>query len=127
MNKINSKIKLLKKNCLKLCILLDLKNVTITIKREKLEEHEGGYVTKKGENNYLIVINKSNKDSLETLCHEMVHIQQLETGRLSYKTSQISVPQKLWNGEVVPRETPYRQLPWEMEAFKLQNVLKKQL
>lgn len=69
---------------------------------------------------YLLVID-SPKPRNETIFHEMAHLKQYEEGRLSYdyKTHEVR-----WLDQPVGN-TPYFSREWELEAFELQNRIKR--
>jgi len=58
----------------------------------------------------------------DIVCHEMVHLEQYESGRLS-----LSLEEKefTWEGEVFPASVPYEERPWEIEAFSDQVKIKR--
>lgn len=63
---------------------------------------------------------------LETLCHELIHAEQYETGKLAYQGSNVGI----WcKSEAYPYVNPsknyegYRNLPWEKEAFNNQKMI----
>lgn len=61
-------------------------------------------------------------DVAETLAHESVHICQFVTGR--YRI--LLVPGgtfRTWEGELVPADTTYHNMPWEREAHAMQVAL----
>lgn len=57
---------------------------------------------------------------LQTLCHEMVHVNQIATNRL--KVEGMSV---FWEDQYYGniQETPYKDRPWEKEALAIQDIL----
>lgn len=68
------------------------------------------------------------KEMLSTLAHECVHIQQIAYGRLQHRVW--ASDKKLhvrWEGEEMGAygSIPYRQQPWEIEAFSQQEKLAK--
>jgi hypothetical protein len=76
------------------------------------------------QSNGTILINK-NASPLElkankTIEHEKVHVDQIKRGDLDYNDSYV-----FWKGKKYSRATMQegsRKLPWEMEAYKKQNV-----
>jgi hypothetical protein len=56
---------------------------------------------------------------LTTMAHEMVHVKQYIKKELSESKRELM----LWKGKKVPAELPYHRCPWELEAYKKQNVL----
>ena len=59
---------------------------------------------------------------LETIAHEFVHVQQIDSKRLDYETID-GINYFQWNGEDFPLWEEYINRPWEIEAFRLQNPL----
>ena len=57
-------------------------------------------------------------DLITTVCHEMVHVKQYARKELTC----VGV-QSRWKGEAVGSRVQYHNLPWEKEAFKLQDVI----
>lgn len=64
---------------------------------------------------------KTGQTTMQTgvsLCHEMVHIKQLQTGKLRIEEDDF-----IWNGKRYPDETPYLSQPWELQAFAQQEII----
>lgn len=57
------------------------------------------------------------KSIIKTVLHEMIHVQQYAEGRLT---------QTEWMGKPHPK-LPYKELPWEVEAFKMEKELVKEV
>lgn len=55
-------------------------------------------------------------DIISTVCHEMVHIKQYIKGELDACGSR-------WKSRKVPDKTAYADLPWEKQAFKMEEQL----
>lgn len=55
----------------------------------------------------------------KALFHEMVHVKQMYKGELKQRKNQ----QLFWKGEHVPNEIAYHELPWEIEAYRMQEEL----
>jgi predicted metallopeptidase len=71
------------------------------------------------EDNYVIyVVNLSRTTAIEVLSHELIHLQQTETGKLVKGTKSVK-----WEGIEYSPELPYEERPWEREAFDKQNGL----
>jgi len=70
---------------------------------------------------YQLIVDCS-KPSKLTLCHEMIHLQQMEEGRLRVAVKSGSC---VWEGKTFDFYTPYDKRPWEAEAFKRQTGLLK--
>ena len=56
------------------------------------------------------------KDFVTTICHEMVHVKQ-------YARKETCGYGKKWKGKKIAPKTSYYDLPWEKEAYKLQDNL----
>ena len=69
---------------------------------------------------YEIEIDKSLsiKDIVLTLAHEMVHVKQ-------YVNKEMALEGWRWKNAMVKMDTPYIELPWEKEAYKLQAKVAK--
>lgn len=59
---------------------------------------------------------KSYSATLRTLAHEFVHLKQFAKGELNDGNTK-------WKGELICEETPYYDLPWEVEAASLEAIL----
>jgi hypothetical protein len=72
------------------------------------------------ENEYIILlpIKTSIKDLGIALCHELVHIKQMVTGKL-YRNSAGTV----WCGRQYTDSTDYLYTPWEIQAFNMQELV----
>ncbi len=57
---------------------------------------------------------------IRTLAHEMVHVKQYARGQLI----EMSGPYQKWNGVMFSdAKVPYKKLPWEVEALRLEKEL----
>ena len=56
------------------------------------------------------------KEFVSTLCHEMVHVKQYYRKEMDGVTNR-------WKKGVVKKDTGYYDLPWEKEAYKMQDKL----
>lgn len=58
------------------------------------------------------------------VCHEMVHVWQWATKLISdrIQPKEIGYRQR-WKGVDIPEDTPYSKLPWERQAYRMQEVL----
>lgn len=65
--------------------------------------------------------NQSLEEIERTVFHEMVHVKQYVRGELKEKFN--PVHRRFWKGELVPEEVAYLELPWEAEAFEMQEIL----
>jgi hypothetical protein len=61
----------------------------------------------------------SNEKMLTIIAHEMVHVKQYIKKELTESKSEL----QLWKGKKILEDTPYHRCPWELEAYKKQNVL----
>ena len=70
---------------------------------------------------YVVLLNtgRSVVDTAVTLCHEMVHVKQFLTGKLNCKKNMGST----WCGKRYSRSTSYMDQPWELQAFREQEVI----
>jgi hypothetical protein len=66
--------------------------------------------------NFIIKLNKSYKQPLMSLAHEMIHVKQ-------YAKDELCVFHKRWKNTTVSESTPYIELPWEKEAYRKDYVL----
>jgi hypothetical protein len=100
------------------CEYLQL-DVDIDIKFENLPISQFGYCDY-DEDEMIIIISKrlSKKEILQTLFHEFVHVKQYIDGRLESGS-----PQK-WMG--IPVDADYKNRPWEIEAFVLEEKMMKE-
>lgn len=76
------------------------------------------------DNEYDIILNKSILDDdvtlFKTVCHECVHIKQY----ISKELEHVNLRQSIWRGYVYnTTNIEYEDLPWEQEAFKLEEEL----
>ena len=93
----------------------------IEINIKKMNGYEGTCIDG-DEREYFIEINR--KQSLEnfcvTLCHEMVHVKQY--ARKEMDDGQ-NTGRARWKTKTIPMDTKYYDLPWEKEAYRMQNKL----
>ena len=70
--------------------------------------------------NFNIEVNKniSLKDFVSTIIHEMVHVKQ-------FAREEMSVYGMRWKSKNIPEKTDYMDLPWEKEAYRLEEKLVK--
>ena len=93
-------------------------NISIDIQYIDSESNLWGSCDQEEPNNLEFVIEIKKKltinDMIETLFHELVHVKQI-----AFK--QYNVDKKTWNNIVY--DCNYNELPWEIEAFYLQEKL----
>lgn len=56
------------------------------------------------------------RDFVTTICHEMVHVKQ-------YARNEMTDTGMRWKSKRVPEKTKYYDLPWEKEAYRMQDKL----
>lgn len=101
------------------CSYLQL-DIDMTIEFESLKRNQCGFCDYDGEYDEVIVTiakRLSVKDAIRTLFHELVHVRQYVDGRLEVGSPQI------WYGVAI--EDKYENLPWEIEAFEIEEKMMK--
>jgi len=100
-----------------------------TVKKSFGQSCEGFHTVKPSgsnpEKDHKIVIDQ-NSDIFEVLAHELVHVKQIATKQLQKRWwKSDNELHARWEGkELGPkRHIPYRQRPWEIEAFNLEGKL----
>ena len=103
---------------------LGLKRMTslnIDVKLKKMAEGEFG-LCEVGDNirEFVITVNKdvSLKDFVSTIIHEMVHVKQ-------FARKEMSVYGMRWKSKNISEKTDYMDLPWEKEAYRMEEKLVK--
>jgi hypothetical protein len=97
------------------CEYLEL-NTDFTIAFETLKKYQCGFCDYDKEDTVVTIAKRlSVNEAIRTLFHELVHIKQYESGRLEADN-----PQR-WLGESVKGD--YKNLPWEKEAFDLEEKM----
>lgn len=70
-------------------------------------------------NFYLFTEELDRKESIEVLCHEVIHMEQYTSGDLYYIDNQVT-----WKGDILDLDSKeYESRPWENDAYSRQNVL----
>ena len=97
------------------CSYLKL-DLDFVIEFESLKRHQFG-LCDYDEDEVIIIVAKrlSPKEAIRTIFHELVHVKQYEDGRLENGSPQI------WEGIAI--EDAYKNLPWEVEAFDLEEKM----
>lgn len=92
-------------------------DVDFVIEFETLQKHQCGYCDY-DEDEVIITLAKrlSVKEAIRTLFHELVHVKQHVDGRLEKGY--------VWCGQVY--ECDYNELPWEIEAYDLEEKMMEQ-
>jgi hypothetical protein len=95
------------------CDYLNL-DLDLTIEFESLKRHQCGFCDY-DDDEVIVTIAKrlSLREMIATLFHEMVHVQQYDSGRLEHGCK--------WLGEVY--KCAYEELPWEIEAHEMESVM----
>jgi len=112
--------------------MLNTISIKLKVRKTTLKDFSGAVVSyckgsqKQTEYEILLDYNLSIKSLIEILAHEMQHVQQIVTGRLQYRVWKSD--RKLharWEGEELGtvNSIPYRQRPWEVEAYSTQTPL----
>lgn len=91
-------------------------DVDLTIEFESLKKHQCGFCDY-DEDEAIVTIAKrlSLHEIIVTLFHELIHVQQYASGRLGHGGK--------WLGKVY--DCAYNELPWEIEAYKMESVMMK--
>lgn len=93
-------------------------DIDLNIEFQRLPQYQFGFCDYDSDEVVLVISRRlSNKDIISALFHELVHIKQYCDGRLENGS-----PQK-WNG--VEHDGDYENLPWELEAFELEEQMMK--
>ena len=96
-----------------------MKTLEIEVKIRKISGDAIGYCMQEDTNRMFtidIANNLSLKDFITTVCHEMVHVKQ-------YARNEMSVYGRKWKKKKVSIDTAYFDLPWEKEAYRMQDKL----
>ena len=106
--------------------------IKINVRRTTLGTRTLGQVTHDdkvfAQKEFLIELNSNQCESemISTVAHELVHVQQSVSKRLVYKFwSDDNKVHVYWEGKELGEasQIPYRERPWEVEAFSKQDVL----
>ena len=106
--------------------------IKINVRKTTLSARTSGQVTQDSkffaQKEFLIELNSNQSESemVATLAHELVHVKQNVNKDLIYKFDKEA--NKLlvnWKGKELgePSQIPYRERPWEIEAFSKEQVL----
>lgn len=69
---------------------------------------------------YLFIADLDRTEAIEVISHEIVHIQQYQSGELTYDNQTGDV---VWKDRLYTLETNYDDRPWEQDAFSKQSDL----
>jgi|APSaa5957512535_1039671.scaffolds.fasta_scaffold06168_5 hypothetical protein len=73
---------------------------------------------------YIIILDPQQhlRTQMGTLAHELRHIHQTRKKMLSQGRNEDGVYGQMWKGEWYPDDTPYTQMPWEIDAARYNAV-----
>ncbi len=90
--------------------------------KKMINESKHGNCQKVGPNEYVVTLQRDLpwSQALDAFAHEMVHVHQRATGRLRDRWSPEGICETQWQGGpwLVRERIPYRERPWEKEAFE---------
>jgi hypothetical protein len=99
--------------------------VLVKVTRDTQEGMEGSTQYLEFADCYLVLIRPPARQTLAstiamstTLAHEMVHVRQMAKGILK-----VTDKGTYWRGRKYKKSTPYLQLPWEVQAFGMQEIV----
>ena len=105
-------------------LLPRFRTLDIEVHLKKLSEEAVGYCTLT-DNNRTFEIEVDRKlnisELVTTICHEMVHVKQYARNQMTDECVQYGYA--TWKGRKVNPKTAYYDLPWEKEAYRLQDRL----
>ena len=109
--------------CMKV-LLNRFRTLEIEVKIKNIKDDAVGYCMMGDTNReFEIEIQKGMtiKELVTTVCHEMVHVKQYARKEM---TDVLTTSGKAhWKGKLVHPDTKYYELPWEKEAYKMQDNL----
>ena len=92
-------------------------DVGLMISFQSLKKHQCGFCDYDQDETVITIAKRlSKRETIKTLFHEMVHVKQYAEGRLE----QVGV----WLGQKY--DCDYAELPWEIEAYQLEQVMMEQ-
>ena len=101
---------------------LDIEVVLRTFKEDEGAVGFCGMIDNKGRHFEIEIDKKLNINELvTTICHEMVHVKQYARNEMTDQCVQYGAA--TWKGRKVNPKTTYYDLPWEKEAYRLQDSL----
>jgi len=102
-------------------LLPRFRTLDITVKFSKLDG-VFGYCLAETTREFELEIAKglSLKNLVGTICHEMVHVKQ-------YARKELHINDYVWKKEEIDEKTPYTKLPWEVEAFAMEDDLAREV
>ena len=100
-----------------------MRTLDITVEFANIKSDAVGFCMQTDNNRtFEIEIDKKQnfKDIVTTLCHEMVHVKQY--ARKEMDDGQ-NTGRARWKTKTIPMDTKYYDLPWEKEAYRMQDKL----
>ena len=64
----------------------------------------------------------SRTNQISSIVHEMVHVRQYATGQLFEYFNHLYNKYTRWKNKLVSTRVPYMKQPWEIEAYRIENV-----
>lgn len=102
-------------------LLPRIRTLEIDIEIKKLKDDVAGWCLMEDTNRWFTLEISSEltlRDFITTVCHEMVHVKQYARKEMDGETMR-------WKKGKVKKDTAYHDLPWEKEAYRLQDKLAK--
>lgn len=96
-----------------------MRTLDIEVKIRKISGDAVGYCMQEDTNRmFTIDVQKdlSLRDFITTICHEMVHVKQ-------YARNEMDCYGRKWKKKTIANDTAYCDLPWEKEAYRMQDKL----
>ena len=108
---------------------LHIKNTSVLIAPLLRNEVENnlelkGYITQTDGGYIIFIKNTDRLESIEILSHELVHMNQLYSGRLKNTKNTVTFDKIVYDSKSLPE---YLKRPWEMEAFSKQKEIQSQI
>ena len=100
-----------------------MRTLDIEVKIRKISGDAVGYCMQEDTNRmFTIDVQKdlSLRDFITTICHEMVHVKQ-------YARNEMDCYGRKWKTKVISDKVGYYDLPWEKEAYRLQDKLAQEI
>ncbi len=100
-----------------------MRTLDIEVKIRKISGDAVGYCMQEDTNRmFTIDVQKdlSLRDFITTICHEMVHVKQ-------YARNEMDCYGRKWKTKVISDRVGYYDLPWEKEAYRLQDKLAQEI
>jgi hypothetical protein len=109
--------------------ILDIHNQTIRISRQSTSidldnnTKTKAYIYSKGNQSVLMINESKNRlDNIRTIAHELIHLEQRYSGKLYIDDKIVK-----WMGIEYDPKLPYAERPWEIDAYRRENILTDQI